>query len=164
MTESKDAYLKILAYRSTRLKNAYSPGELLMCGRLRTKLPLSSTKKFEEQYRKCQRKDFDRRHGVRDLPELFYGDNVWLTDLKCKAKVQAPADDPRSYWVNTDTDAVRRNRTQLVCYSPAKTNAESVCISDGVADARSCFQDTSHMPTRRGGAWRCLLQRNSLAL
>nr|XP_054933863.1 uncharacterized protein LOC126543604 [Dermacentor andersoni] len=159
--------MDLLRLRSTHLKNGYSPAEL-MSRRLRTKLPLSSTKltpqpaltpqlpdqeslrKFGEQYRKRQRKDFDRRHGVCALPELFYGDDVWLTDLKCKATVQAPANEPRTYWCNTDTCAVRRNRTQLVRHSPAQTNAESVCISDGVADARSSCPDTSHMHTRSG--------------
>ncbi|KAL3188470.1 hypothetical protein MRX96_003439 [Rhipicephalus microplus] len=74
--------------RSTPLENRYSPAELLMGRRLRYRLSLCSTKltpqlpdkdslqNFEERYRKHQRKDFDRRHRVRDLPGLLYEDAV----------------------------------------------------------------------------------------
>nr|XP_037291864.1 uncharacterized protein LOC119187867 [Rhipicephalus microplus] len=118
MTETKDPYLTLLAYRSTSLKNEYSPDELLMGRRLRSRLPLCSTKlthqlpdqdslrNFEERYRQRQRKDFDRRHGVRYLSELLHRDAVWVTDLKSKGTVQAPTDEPRSYWVNINTGAV----------------------------------------------------------
>ncbi|KAL3218996.1 hypothetical protein MRX96_031211 [Rhipicephalus microplus] len=108
-TKTKDPYPTLIACRSTPLKNGYSPAKLLMGRRLRSRFSLCSTKltpqwpdqdslrNFEERYRQRQRKDFDRRHGVCDLPEHLYGDAMWVTDLKSKGTVQAPADEPRSY-------------------------------------------------------------------
>ena len=37
---AKDPYIALLNYRSTPLANGYSPAELLMTGKLRTKLPV----------------------------------------------------------------------------------------------------------------------------
>ncbi|KAL3186856.1 hypothetical protein MRX96_004793 [Rhipicephalus microplus] len=106
----------------TPLKNEYSPAEQLMGRRLKSSIPLCSSKltpqsadqdslrNFEERYRQRQSNDFDRRHGVHDLPELLYGGAVWVTDFKSKGTIQAPADEPRFFCVNTDTGAVCRTR------------------------------------------------------
>lgn len=62
MKKTQDPYLTLLSYRSTPLKNGYSPAELLMGQRLRTKLPtvpeklvpqvpdVHNVQKFEEEY------------------------------------------------------------------------------------------------------------------
>ena len=54
-----DPYLAMLIYRSTPLHNGFSPGELLMGRKLRTKLPMLSSQlePFTPDYDKLLQKE-----------------------------------------------------------------------------------------------------------
>lgn len=85
LKKTADTYKTLLAYRTSLLKNGYSPTELLMGRRLRTALPTSSESlqprtpdfqklaAFEKSQRQRQKRDYDRRHGVRDRPSFPKG-------------------------------------------------------------------------------------------
>jgi len=82
LQKAADPYLALLAYRLTPLQHGWSPAELLMGRKLRSRIPVrpevlfpewSYLKKFREadaHIKKRQKEDFDRRHRARDLPPL----------------------------------------------------------------------------------------------
>ncbi|XP_077521342.1 uncharacterized protein LOC144132649 [Amblyomma americanum] len=195
--KTQDPYLTFLAYRSTPLKNGYSPSDLLMGRRLRTKLPVTSGmlvprlpdatkhRNFKEEYRAQQRRDYDRRHGVRQHPILLEGNEVCVTDVKRTGNLQRPADEPRSYIVGTGDGAVRRNRTNLVpfpkfgrgggdneasggedsdasVYSDAGTDLDEASLDEsslGESHA-TCVDASSHHHTMSG---RCVIRPKRLS-
>ena len=79
LDKAKDPYLGLLAYRSTPLRNGYSPSELLMNRRLRTTVPTlgynlhpsvpnyAQLRAMEQKDKQKQKTDFDRRHASRSL-------------------------------------------------------------------------------------------------
>ena len=126
LTKSDDPYEALLAYRATPLENGFSPAELCMGRRLRTTLPTTPSKltpqwpeltKLREKEGKIkteQTKDYNRRHAVKELSHLSPGDRVYIPDRKENAVVVAKTPEPRSYYLDTDSNAtVRRNRRQL---------------------------------------------------
>lgn len=157
MSKTGDPYKTLLSYRTTPLKNGYSPAELLMGRRLRTTVPTASKmllpvspdidrlKKFEKESREQQEKAYNRRHGVRDLADIVDGTDVWVVDLKRRGTVQQPAQEPRSFIVETDEGTIRRNRTHLVPYTDPVPAPDS---------SHEC-QDTTHAHSKSG---RCLKQ------
>ena len=70
-------------------------------------------KEREEEIKKRLKRNYDRRNGVRELPDLNPGDIVWIPDREEEAVVQEEVA-PRSYRVNTPEGTVRRNRRGLV--------------------------------------------------
>ncbi|XP_064481432.1 uncharacterized protein K02A2.6-like [Ornithodoros turicata] len=82
ITKTGDPYKSLLSYRTLPLKNGYSPAQLLMWRQLRTTVPAdtqqlvpslpnyNALRQFEQQYRQRQKRDYNRRQGVRDPPEL----------------------------------------------------------------------------------------------
>ena len=61
-----------------------------------------------------QTKEYNRRHAVKELSNLSPGDRVYIPDRKENAVVVAKTPEPRSYYLDTDSNAiVRRNRRQL---------------------------------------------------
>ena len=124
LTKSDDPYEALLAYRATPLENGFSPAELYMGRRLRTTLPTTPSKltpqwpeltKLREKEAKIkteQTKDYNRRHAVKELSHLSPGDRVYIPDRKENAVVVAKTPEPRSYYLDTDSNAtVRRNQT-----------------------------------------------------
>eukprot|EP00731_Ephydatia_muelleri_P009037 Em0004g1375a len=83
LDKAKDPYLGLLAYRSTPLRNGYSPSELLMNRRLRTTVPTlgynlhpsvpnyAQLRAMEQKDKQKQKTDFDRRHASRSLQQLM---------------------------------------------------------------------------------------------
>ena len=120
-----DPYIAILAYRSTPLQNGFSPAELLMSRKLRTVVPITREQRTpkvpeietlrarEKQLKDRQKQNFDKRHGVRDLPQLLPGDLVWMSDRETEAVVEEEVA-PRSYNVSSSGGTLRRNRRNLV--------------------------------------------------
>jgi len=112
-----DPYLALLAYRTTPLQMGYSPSELLMCRKLRSKVPMTREqrvpsvpdaemlKRRDQQIKDKQKKNFDRRHGARDSPPLIPGSNVWIPGRDTGAQVQEEVA-PRSYMVSTPEGSV----------------------------------------------------------
>ncbi len=143
-----DPYLALLAYRATPLQNRLSPSELLMSRRLRTTVPmpreqlkpqvpdLKSLKEREERLKTRQQSNFDRYHGVRELPPLWPGQKVWMPDRETEAQVVQEAG-TRSYEVQTSDGTYRRNRRALVQLPDPPNQAEvegTEGIGAGTAD------------------------------
>ncbi|XP_061127410.1 uncharacterized protein K02A2.6-like [Syngnathus typhle] len=88
LKKAKDPYLALLAYRATPLANGYSPAQLLMGRRLRTPVPQLPSllvprlpnKGFvasrEGEMKLKYSEGYNRRHRVRDLPQLSPGQPV----------------------------------------------------------------------------------------
>ena len=124
---AKDPYSALLNYRSTPLANGYSPAELLMSRKIRTKLPelprnlhpvlpnQRHLQEREETSRVNMKLNFDKHYAAKLLPILREGDEVWLRDRKESGKVCGKANSnlDRSYVVKTPTTEIRRNRVQL---------------------------------------------------
>ena len=124
---AQDPYAALLNYRSTSLANGYSPAELLMSRKIRTKIPelprnlqpaLPHQLNLEEKERASRlnmKLNFDKYHAVKSLPILRNGDEVWLRDRMESGRVerQLNGESSRSYVTATPTATVRRNRIQL---------------------------------------------------
>ncbi len=120
-------YSALLNYRSTPLANGYSPAELQMSRKIRTKLPelprnlepvLPKQQRLqvkEETSRVNMKLNFDKHHAAKSLPVLRNGDEVWLHERKESGRVQgqSSSNTGRSYVVKTPTTTVRRNKVQL---------------------------------------------------
>ena len=122
-------YLALLSYRSTPLRNGYSPAQLFMNRNIRALIPVSSgflspaqpTKDkvchFEKNYRNSYKSYHDRKQGARKLPDLSPGQVVVMKNDKTKYKVVSidynPS--PRKYVIKGEGEGVYiRNRRHLV--------------------------------------------------
>ena len=94
--------------------------------RLRTTLPTTPSKltpqcpeltKLREKEAKIkteQTKEYNRGHAAKELSNLSRGDRVFIPDHTENVVVVAKTPEPRSYYLDTDSNAtVRRNRRQL---------------------------------------------------
>ena len=99
---------------------------LFVCRLPRTTLPttpskltpqwpeLTKLREKEANIKTEQTKDCKRRHAVKELSNLSPGDRVYFPERKENAVVVAKTPEPRSYYLDTDSNAtVRRNRRQL---------------------------------------------------
>ena len=125
LKKASDPYAALLAYRATALECGYSPAQLSMGRQLRTSLPVmeatlqprwDDTKSTQrrEMASKRQTEAYDRYNRVRPLNTLQTGDTVWVQDAKTGGTVVGQAGSPRSYFVQTPTSRLRRNRRHLV--------------------------------------------------
>ena len=71
------------------------------------------------------KKNFDRRHSAKSLPDLFPGDPVWLPSKKVEGTVIDKAGTPRSYTVATPNGQLRRNRRHLNLLPETPSEMES---------------------------------------
>ena len=55
------------------------------------------------------KRNFDRRHGAKDLKEMQPGDTVWLPENRSKGTVIEQSN-TRSYTVRVQDGTIRRNR------------------------------------------------------
>ena len=123
---AKDPYIALLNYRSTPLADGYSPAELLMSRKLRTKLPVvaenlqasipnkQDLRKKVEVAKLNMRLNFDSHHTTKPLPVLQKGKKVWVPDRRESGQVQDQiSNHSRSYLVNTPSGTFRRNRVHL---------------------------------------------------
>ena len=121
----KDPYVLLLAYRSTPLENGYSQSQLLMGRKLRTILPITSrqlkpsvpkervVREKQRKFKKRNKKNFDRRHKVRDLQPLQLGDTVWVPENQSDGTVVEQLN-TRLYMVRVQGGTIRRNRRDLI--------------------------------------------------
>ncbi|PFX32429.1 hypothetical protein AWC38_SpisGene2709 [Stylophora pistillata] len=122
MNKSSDEYLALLTYIDTPLHNGYSPAQLSMGRKLRTRIPChvdellpqtpdhDQVKKKEREYRTKIKSYYDHRHRVDEGEELFPGDRVCIPDMKVEGTVIKPHERPRSVVFQTPNGKVRRNR------------------------------------------------------
>ena len=126
LRKNEDPYLAFLSYRTAPLFNGFSPSQLLMSRRLRTRVPstpislipelvdFEELDRKEETYRTLQKQNFDRRHRAKALPQLGIGDEVWIKDMKRTGRITALTEQPRSFIVASGPNYLRRNRAALV--------------------------------------------------
>ena len=129
LSNNADLDAALLAYRSTPLRNGYSPAELLFGRRIRSHLPrpltqpcwpnLSTLHEKEMAHKEYQTKQFNRRHRAKPLPELSPGSKVCITDSQQEGTVQKQLSS-RSYLIATKTGVIRRNRFHLKSVLPPR--------------------------------------------
>ncbi|XP_047988852.1 uncharacterized protein K02A2.6-like isoform X1 [Leguminivora glycinivorella] len=123
-----DWQLALLNFRNTPISGEqYSPAQLLMGRRLRTRLPgtddslkpetvdHATIKKIRQQKTTKIKEYYDR--GTRSLPQLRPDESVRMRDNKVwvPAKVVGVARGDRSYWLTTENGRTyRRNRAQIL--------------------------------------------------
>lgn len=132
LRKGDDPFLALLVFRDTPGRSGFSPAQLLMGRRLRTRMvkppeklkpEWPSTEVFLERDRQDKRRqtaDYNRRHAAKELRGLAAGDEVWVKDARCSATVLSRAQRPRSYIVETPQGVLQRNRKHLVPYRPEK--------------------------------------------
>ena len=133
LKNADDPYAAMLSYRTTPLSNGYSPAELLMSRRLRTKVPvlpstldsktpqLTLLREREEKERVDRAANFDARHRCKPLSELALGKKVFVPDRQEEGVVDSKVHE-KSYVVKTPTCEIRRNRS---CVKELPTGSSS---------------------------------------
>lgn len=130
--KQSDPFAALLSYRSTPLQaTGASPAQLIMGRQIRTPIPtlesnlqpawpdLHKVKQADAKAKASYRRNFNKRHNVKDLPELSPGTTVALKLdseqgwRKC-GKVLKMCETPRSYLIQTETGVLRRNRHHLM--------------------------------------------------
>ena len=156
LKKTSDPYKALMAYRATPLESGLSPAELLMGRKIRTRIPTSPSNlnpcwPYLEQFRENdtslkdrQKRDFDRRHSAKSLPELHPGECVWLPDKKVEGTVVDKAGPPRSYIVETPKGQLRRNRRHLNRLPETPNTDTSTALSSPSPDVQTA---TSPEPT-----------------
>uniref|UniRef100_A0A8C8J5T6 Uncharacterized protein n=1 Tax=Oncorhynchus tshawytscha TaxID=74940 RepID=A0A8C8J5T6_ONCTS len=156
MSSPRFPYLGLLAYRSTPLRNGYSPTELQMGRRLYTTLLTfpAVLKPVLPDIRKMDTKCYDKRHQVRDLSRLSPGGNMWITDTKAQGTVTSAHRNPRSYLVSRLQGTHRRNRHHLVPMTATKNNCEDSqqlhVPEDDMSTSVNCQVIPANVRTRSG--------------
>lgn len=123
MKKCDDEYLGLLMYRNTPLANGFSPAQLSMGRRLKTRVPCTPEsllpqtpdsgilKRKEKVYREKMTVDYNRRHSVVAPEDLSPGVKVWVPDLQKQGTIVQQHEAPRSFIIKTsDGGLVRRNR------------------------------------------------------
>jgi transposase InsO family protein len=139
----QDVYLALLNWRATPISStiSLSPAELLNGRRYKTRLnvaantgkTISKRKSVERALKKSQEKQkaiYDKH--TKALPTLNEQDkHVYMRDGHWKpVKVVGKADAPRSYLVQTGTNVLRRNRSELMKINDKYTDKNSVVTSE----------------------------------
>ena len=136
--KESDKNKALLAYRTTALESGYRPDELLYGRRLRNELPaLSDMGKDSHKFRQRdselksrQKRNFDHGRRARGVEELQEGQNVWIKisheDKGKSGVIKYKAEEPDSYWVETDKRLVRRTRKHLRPLPPEPYREETV--------------------------------------
>ena len=122
LKKSSDPYLALLSYRTAPLVYGYnSPSELLMGRLLRSTLPITRSQRKPQfidpavvaqkdaDIKQKQKTNFDRRHGVHELPRLLPEQYVWIKGRQAGGTVVSQTA-PRSYVVRNQEGEFRRNR------------------------------------------------------
>ena len=93
MKKADNPHIALLVYRATPLANGLSLAEILMGGKLRTKVPtlpstlnpqppdLATLKQKERQTNEKQRENDNKHHSAKERPPLNPGDSVFIKDL-----------------------------------------------------------------------------------
>ena len=120
-----DEYLALLNYRNTPLPNGFSPAQLSMGRKLKTRIPCHPDelkpcipdyevlRKKEAEYRRNMQENYNRRHGVVQGAEFAKGEKVWLPDMNSGGRVIRHHETLRSLVIQTPKSQVRRNRRMV---------------------------------------------------
>ena len=121
----EDQYLAMLNYRAAALDCGYSPAELLMNRRLRTRLPDSNDLLPSEKVtsQTSQKKAQYYNVGAKELAPLLSGDSVHvLSNGECRTKgvVEGQSQSPRSYIIETEAEKLLRRNCQHPLHTKEK--------------------------------------------
>ncbi len=144
-----DEYLALLNYRNSPLLNGYSPAQLSMGRKLKTRTPChpdelkpcipeyETVLKKETEYRRKMQENYNRRHGVVQGAQFSKGDRVWIPDLKMEGTVVRHHETPRSLVIQTSKRQVRRNRRMIRRSSQISSplNMEGLHAGAGLSEA-----------------------------
>ena len=98
LNKCDDEYLALLDYRDTSLANGYSPAQLSMGRKLKTRVPCHPDEllpklpdynqvcRNEKKYRGKIVHNYNHRHRVGEGEQLSPGDRVWIPDLQTGKK------------------------------------------------------------------------------
>ena len=140
LKNAADPFLALLSYRATPLPWCRrSPSELLMGRKIRSTLPTSTMtltpqwpylnefRQANQEYKQQQKRDFDERHRVGDLPDIPDNTDVWITTNgnPVAGRTVRMAETPRSYVVQTPSGQTRRNWSQLNVNPSTPTTEEA---------------------------------------
>eukprot|EP00731_Ephydatia_muelleri_P017051 Em0010g149a len=150
-----DPFLALLNYRATPLPWCnLSPAELLFGCRIRTTIPqlpcqmvpswpyLQKFRTSDEETKQRQKENYDLRHGVKTLPELEHGTEVWVTNRGKRGTITSKTNIPRSYIINTPEGTIRRNRRHLIAVPRASTH----CAENNPGDDENHSHDDGDTP------------------
>eukprot|EP00731_Ephydatia_muelleri_P017063 Em0010g161a len=150
-----DPFLALLNYRATPLPWCnLSPAELLFGCRIRTTIPqlpcqmvpswpyLQKFCTSDEETKQRQKENYDLRHGVKTLPELEHGTEVWVTNRGKRGTITSKTNIPRSYIINTPEGTIRRNRRHLI----AVPRASAHCAENNPGDDENHSHDDGDTP------------------
>ena len=141
LKESTDKHLALLSYRTTPLPwCGMSPAELSQGRRLRSDIPqlkdnlipqwpfISDLQRKDREFKLRQKKNFDRRHRVRPLPDIPEETDVWINTHghQSQGQIRNRANAPQSYVIDTPTGTIRRNRSQLNIIPDQRTPSSSM--------------------------------------
>ena len=155
-SSGQDPYLALLSYRTTPLRNGYSPSQLLMNRSLQSRLPAMpkhlepsipdpvNLQISEQEIRFKSKQYFDKHHGTRELPKLQSGQQVHIRREKRDYTVVRKHEAPRSYIVRDDRGRChRRNRREMVTVSfPNDREEYHSAESESSADFKSVCSET----------------------
>jgi len=129
LKKCSDPHLALLSYQTTPLPFCnYSPAQLLMGRCLRSSIPtpvqiltpkwpdLTEFYKVDDSYKQKLKKQFDRRHRVRELPVLDDNTPVYISGGRSTSTTPGSvvqSTDQHSYQVQTPTGTSRHNRSHL---------------------------------------------------
>ena len=170
LKQSEDPYVALLNYHATPLPWCKrSPSELLMGRRLRTRVPrlpeqlkpmwsyLEEFRKQNQKFKDRQKRDFDKRHRVKESDAIPSDSPGWITSEggRMEGTVVSPANSPRSYLVETPSGTVRRNRVHLnVAPSQPSENTELQTEIEMRRIVTRSQTGTAVRPPERLYAWR----------
>ena len=127
LAKAEDPYEALMVYRATPLQCGFSPAEKLFGRKIRTrvpitdqqlkpKFPLERMKEADRELKQVQKKHYDRRHRVQELPPLPPAAKVWIKtpkELQRGEVIEKFGNSQRSYNVQTNTGVKRRNRRDI---------------------------------------------------
>ena len=149
LNKCDDEYLALLSYRDTPQANGYSPAQLSMGRKLKTRVPChpdellpklpdyDEVRKREKTYREKMAHDYNHRHRVVDGEQLSPGDRVWIPDLRTEGQVVKDHETPRSVIIDTPKSTVRRNRRMVRKLEPQPSPQQTSKFSQPLQQVQS---------------------------
>ena len=149
-----DPSLALMVYRATPVTaTGFSPSELMIGRKIRTTLPMISRqltpktvnfKAIEERdavIKDRYTRDYNRRHGVRELSPLRPGDTVRMKydgekTLRKEGTILESREFPRSFTVDTGDGVYRRNRKHLVRVPEVQPSSRGAKVPDVPQDQK----------------------------
>ena len=125
LSKAEDPYEALMIYRATPLQCGFSPAEKLFGRKIKTRVPVadpalkpnwpvSKMQAADRLLKEAQKKYYDARHRVRDLPPLQPGSKVWIKTPKELQRGEVKENlGNRSCNVQTNTGIKRRNRRHI---------------------------------------------------